>query len=209
MNSETNQFKVLKEELQKLKAADCTIYDSSPYLEKLIKPYKAKGDMKTFDFKVEPICIHIKKDSFCLIPFYIVRFKKSGKYVTTYNSSVFSADKDPCKYSVRIRHVETDAAKRQRTYYTKEDRYANGTLAFRMAEYLINYDIEPALRDKTINCVSKYANMLAGRSLDSIFYLTQLLEKCDKSQNTRQMAKITAVVPLNNNGPRREPNGKK
>ncbi len=199
----TTGFLALKKDLKELKSENITIIDHSPKPIKIIREYKAKGDMKYFKFTVDPICLHLERDVFLIIPYYVLRFRKNGAYITIYDSTAIRADICEGSYNERIRHVELYGKNSQRTYYTTEKRTVRDMLQLGVAEYHIQYVLPYLVRDTIIHDVDEYTYMTPKETLDPIYHLVRLLSDCDDSASTRSLQKITSIIPINDsNGDR-------
>lgn len=195
----SSEFLALKKDLFDLKSEKTFVIDYSPKPGKLIKEFKPKGDMKYIRFSVEPICVQLKGDFFCIVPYYVLRFKKNGAYVTTYKSSALRADKIDGTYNERIRHVEWYGNNSQRTYYTTEKRTIHDMLLLGIAEYHVQYELPAVIRNIIIKDVDEYNYMAPVETIDPIYHLIRLLSGCDDSESTKRLQEITNMIPINDN----------
>ena len=195
----TSEFLALKKDLEDLRNEEISIVDHSPKFRRLIKEYKPKGDMKYIRFSVAPICIQFKRDYFCIIPYYVLRFTKRGAYVTTYNSSALRADKTDVSYNERVRHVEWYGRNSQRTFYTTEKRTVRNMLLLGLAEYHVQYELPTSIKEAIISDVDEYNYMTPVESIDPVYHLIKLLSECDSSESTRSLLNITNMIPVNDN----------
>jgi hypothetical protein len=195
----TTGFLALKKDLNELKSENATIIDYSPRPAKIIKDYKVKGDMKYFRFAVDPICLQLGRDVFLVIPYYVLRFRKNGAYVTAYKSSAIRADICEGFYNERIRHVEWYGKNSQRTFFTTEKRTVHDMLQLGIAEYHVQYMLPNLVKNTIIHDVDEYTYMTPTESIDPIYHLVRLLSECDDSTSTKSLQKITSLIPINDN----------
>lgn len=198
----TNEFAILKNVLRELSQAEATVYDNSPALRSIFIPFKAIGDMKYLSFSEEPICVKIRNDIFCIAPCYIVRFKSSGAYVTTYNCEALKGGLENGGYNERIRHVTYLHTKMdgtpdrrykhnpQQVYYTSLPRTVYDMLHFEIAEYHMKYSINGALRDRVNSAIRAYSEILPTKSFDPVYHLVRLMNICDDSSKTKNLASM-------------------
>ncbi len=199
---QSNEFLILKNVLGTLAKANARVYDSSPLPSRVFVPYQPVGDMKYIYFPEDPICMKFNNDLFCIAPYYIVRFKSNGVYVTTYDCGALEGGLQNGGYNESIKHVTYLHTNRdgspdrryknnpQRVYYTQSPRTVYDMLFLRIAEYHVKYSIDNTLRDRVTSAVRNYAELLPIKSYDPVHHLVRLLNICDDSSNTKKLVRM-------------------
>ena len=190
-DNSTSDFERLRNAFVDLKKIDTKTYDNTPSNSNLIIDYNPIGDMQFVKFAVQPICLSLSGNIFCIIPHYIVRFSSSGAYIKTYNSHALKAGIVNGTYSERVRHVTWAHTNMngmpdrryknnpQRVYYTNVTHTVWNMLALGIAEFQLKYEINDNVKNSLIYSIRSYSSMVHKRTYDSVFHLLRLLNTCE------------------------------
>lgn len=201
--SNTPRYTELKSALEALGRASTRTYDSTPASGQIIVPYNPVGDMNLIRFSVDPICLSLGGDIFCIIPSYIVQFKKNGSYLATYTCKTLKAGLINGSYDERVenhtwRHTCKDGSPDLRyrdnpriTYYTTRTHTISNMLSLELAEHHLKYEVDSFVRNKVVAAVKGYNAIEPTKTYDAVYHTIRLLDACDpNNQNLRKLHSI-------------------
>ncbi len=187
----TQEFIKLKSSFLALCKASTRTYDSTPNSGQLSIPYSPKGDMEYVKFSTEPLCISLGDNIFCVVPYYIVHFKKSGAYVSTYSCKAIKGGVANGSYDERVKHVTWTYTRAdglpdrryknnpQRVYYTTTTHTVWNMLALGILNYQLKYEVDDSIKNGLIAAIKAYSALLPIKSYDPVHHLIRLLKECD------------------------------
>lgn len=149
----TQEFTRLQACFHALCTAFAKAYDGTPPSGELLIPYKPIGDMLRIRFSTEPLCILLGEDIFCVVPCYIVRFKKSGAYVSTY-------------FGRAIRGWVTSV------------HTAWNILVLDIVGCQLRYEVEESVKNTLLAAIAAYSVVLPIKPYDPAPPLIRLLKEC-------------------------------
>ena len=201
--SNTPRYTELKSALVALGRASTKTYDSTPASGQIVVPYNPIGDMNLIRFSVEPVCLSLGGDVFCIIPSYIVRFKKNGSYLATYTCKTLIAGLINGSYDERVenhtwRHTCKDGSPDLRyrdnpmiTYYTTRTHTVPNMLSLELAEHHLKYEVDSYVRNKVVASVKDYNSIEPTKTYDTVYHTIRLLDACDPDNpNLRKLNNI-------------------
>ena len=200
----TQEFTKLKSSFNALCNAFTKTYDSTPASGQLSIPYSPKGDMEHITFLTEPLCISLGDNIFCVIPYYIVHFKKSGAYVSTYSCKAIKGGVANGSYDERVKHVTWTYTRAdglpdrryknnpQRVYYTTTTHTVWNMLALGILNYQLKYEVEDSVKNGLIAAIKAYSALLPIKSYDPVHHLIRLLKECDA--DNPNIEKIECII---------------
>lgn len=189
----TKEFTRLKTAFNALFNASAKTYDSTPPNGQLSISYSPKSDMQCIIFSVEPLCISLGDNIFCIAPYYIVHFKKSGAYVSTYSCKAIKGGVANGSYDERVKHVTWTYTRAdgmpdrryknnpQRVYYTTTTHTVWNMLALGLLNYQLKYEVTESIKNELIAAIKAYSALLPIKSYDPVYHLVRLLKECDNS----------------------------
>lgn len=189
----TKEFTRLKAAFNALFNTSAKTYDSTPPNGQLSISYSPKSDMQCIIFSVEPLCISLGDNIFCIAPYYIVHFKKSGAYVSTYSCEAITGGVANGSYDERVKHVTWTYTRAdgmpdrryknnpQRVYYTTTTHTVWNMLALGLLNYQLKYEVTDSIKIELIAAIKAYSALLPIKSYDPVHHLIRLLKECDNS----------------------------
>ncbi len=200
----TQEFIRLKDSFNTLGRASTKTYDSTPDSERLSIPYNPIGDMLHIKFSTEPLCISLGDNIFCVVPYYIVHFKKSGAYVSTYSCKAVKAGVTNGSYDERVKHVTWMYTRvdglpdrryknnPKRVYYTTTTHTVWNMLSLGIVNYQLKYEVEESIKNGLIAAIKAYSALLPIKSYDPIHHFVRLLKECDEDNSN--IEKLESII---------------
>ena len=205
--SATDEFVLLKKQFGVLCSSYTRTYDNTPSNRGLMIAYNPKGDMKSIHFSVEPLCLALGRNVFCVIPYYIIHFRSNGDYVATYSSKDIRGGLTNGSYNERIRHVTWTHTRvdgrpdmryknnPQRVYYTTRTHTVYNMLAIDIANNLLKYEVDDSVKYNLISAIRNYSALVPTKTYDSSYHLLRLLKLCDENNNNlARLERITGAT---------------